>query len=129
MGVTASRTALISRAEFGSQNCWLPGSEKIRTFWPALNVPVFVAPTSSGSRLAAMPYYRYAFDPAALVPQPKPLPMPKETPLQRAQRYQAMLDGGLVRNRAELARALGCSRAWVTRVLGTGSQASCRLPA
>jgi hypothetical protein len=36
----------------------------------------------------------------------------------RAAVFQAMLDTGLVTSRAELARALGCSRAWVTRVLG-----------
>jgi biotin operon repressor len=29
-----------------------------------------------------------------------------------------MLDGGEVRSRADLARGLGCSRAWVTKVLG-----------
>ena len=97
--------------------CWLPGSEKIRTFRPALNVPVFIAPTASESPLSALSRLRYAFDPAALVPEPKPLPLPRETPFERARRYQAMLDAGLVKNRADLARALGCSRAWVTRVL------------
>ena len=97
----------------------LPGSENIRTFWPALNVPVFVAPTASGNPLLALPRFRYAFDPAALAPKPEPLPLPKETPFQCAQRYQGMLDAGQVSNRAELARALGCSRAWVTKVLGT----------
>ena len=108
----------------GFQNCWLPGSEKIRTFRPALNVPVFIAPTASSNRLAGMPYYRHAFDPEALIPEPEPVPLPTETPLQRACRYQAMLDAGLVSNRAELARALGCSRAWVTKVLGNA--AGCR---
>jgi biotin operon repressor len=33
-----------------------------------------------------------------------------------------MLDTGLVRSRAELARALGCSRAWVTKVLGSAAR-------
>ena len=70
--------------------------------------------------MSALPRFRYAFDPAALAPKPEPLPLPKETPFQRAQRYQAMLDTELVSNRAELARALGCSRAWVTKVLGRG---------
>jgi hypothetical protein len=101
-----------------SQRCWLPGSEKIRTFRPPLSVPVFIAPTASDSPMSALSRFRYAFDPAALVPDTKPLTLPRETPRERAQRYQAMLDTGLVSNRAELARTLGCSRAWVTRVLG-----------
>jgi len=46
--------------------------------------------------------------------------LPRETPRQRAHRDQALLAGGQVGNRAELARALDCSRAWVTKVLGTG---------
>ena len=50
------------------------------------------------------------------VPEPQPAPQP--TP-DRAALFQAMLDTGQVSNRAELARALGCSRAWVTKVLGT----------
>ena len=53
------------------------------------------------------------------VPEPVSEPEPKPD---RVAVFQAMLDTGLVSNRAELARALGCSRAWVTRVLG-------RLPA
>jgi hypothetical protein len=34
-----------------------------------------------------------------------------------------MLDCGQVRNRAELAHLLGCSRAWVTKVLATAAKA------
>jgi hypothetical protein len=49
------------------------------------------------------------------VPTPPLAPEPEPD---RAVLFQAMLDDGLVRNRAELARLLGCSRAWVTRVLG-----------
>jgi DNA invertase Pin-like site-specific DNA recombinase len=53
-----------------------------------------------------------------LLPEPpKPRPTQEPTP-DRAAVFQAMLDTGEVRNRAELARALGCSKAWVTRVLG-----------
>jgi hypothetical protein len=40
----------------------------------------------------------------------------------RTRRNQAMLDTEQVRNRAGLARALGCSRAWVTKVLGGGGE-------
>jgi hypothetical protein len=126
IGHTALLTALLRHVEFGSQNCWLPGSERTRTSRPALNVPVFIAPRASDNSPSALPRFRYAFDPAALLPKPKPLPAPRETPSQRAQRYQAMIDTGLVSNRAELARALGCSRAWVTKVLGPRSQRSAR---
>jgi len=48
---------------------------------------------------------------------PRPAPAPEPRP-DRIALFQAMLASGQVRNRAELARALGCSRAWVTKVLG-----------
>ena len=44
-------------------------------------------------------------------PAPQPLP-------DGAAVFQAMLDSGQAGSRAELARAPGCSRAWVTKVLG-----------
>jgi len=77
-------------------------------------VPLFVAlaPPANGRRTTHG--FRHALDPAALVPGPRSPPLPKETPVRRAHRYQGMLDTGLVSSRAELARALGCSRAWVT---------------
>ena len=61
---------------------------------------------------------RHAFVPDELLAE-LPIPKPRaETKRQRANRFQAMLDAGEARSRAELARLLGCSRAWVTRVLG-----------
>ena len=42
---------------------------------------------------------------------------PKVDRVARAQRWQAMIDGDLIRNRADLARHLGVSRARVTQVL------------
>ena len=41
----------------------------------------------------------------------------KPDPLSRACYYQSLLDGGVVKNRADLARYLGVSRARVTQVL------------
>jgi len=58
--------------------------------------------------------YAHAFTASALVPAPG---VPKETPLRRAKRFQAMLDSDQARNRADVARQLRCSRAWVTKVL------------
>lgn len=43
----------------------------------------------------------------------------KGDPEARAQRLQAMLDAGVVRNRAHLASVLGVSRARVTQILGS----------
>jgi hypothetical protein len=83
-----------------------------------VDVPVFVAPELPGNGRNGSPFYRHTFWADDLIPEPKPVVLPKETPYQRAHRFQTMLDTGLVTNRAELARALGCSRAWVTRVLG-----------
>ena len=63
---------------------------------------------------------RHAFLPDDLLteaPVSKPPPEPKPD---RAARFQQMIDSGVVGNRAELARLLGCSRAWVTKVLGGG---------
>ena len=42
---------------------------------------------------------------------------PRETPEQRAIRFHRMLQSGQVSSRSELARRLGCSRAWVTQAL------------
>ena len=55
-------------------------------------------------------------EPLLEVPNPPPAPEPKPD---RAAVFQAMLDTGQVRNRAELARLLGCSGAWLTKVLGS----------
>jgi hypothetical protein len=52
------------------------------------------------------------------VEAPSPPVAPEARP-DRAVLFQAMLDTGQASSRAELARLLGCSRAWVTRALGT----------
>jgi hypothetical protein len=47
-----------------------------------------------------------------------PLKPPRETKEERAARFQRLMDdNGWIR--AELARQLGVSRAWITKVLGT----------
>jgi len=43
----------------------------------------------------------------------------RETTEERRQRFQQLLDSGEANSRADLARKLGCSRAWVTKVLGS----------
>ena len=51
---------------------------------------------------------------------PKPTPKPqvlRGDPKARARRLQAMLDAGEVKNRAELARRFGLSRARITQIL------------
>ena len=51
---------------------------------------------------------------------PKPTPKPKVLrgdPQARARQLQAMLDAGEVKNKAELARRLGLSRARITQIL------------
>lgn len=46
-------------------------------------------------------------------------PQPKKRPSGRAILMRALLDAGVVRNRAELAQRFGVSRARVTQILGT----------
>jgi|AntRauTorckE6833_2_1112554.scaffolds.fasta_scaffold01035_6 hypothetical protein len=41
----------------------------------------------------------------------------KHSPTEQAKLYQNLLDSGKVKNRAEIARKFGVSRAWVTKVL------------
>ena len=56
-----------------------------------------------------------------LLPEVSTPPATPEPKPDRAVLFRALLDSGLVSNRAKLARALGCSRAWVTRVLRRAS--------
>jgi len=107
---------LLGLAEGSGCSDWLPEPEKIRTFRPPLNLPLFVASTSSDSGLSGR--LRHAFSAKEVLPKLGPDPTPRETPAQRAQRFQAMLDTGEAANRADIARIEGCSRAWVTKVLG-----------
>jgi hypothetical protein len=91
---------------------------RIRASQPPVNVGFYVAgPTGINGRLCHRPL-RHALLVHELpfeIPTP---PVPLQPKPDRAALFQAMLDSGLVRSRAELARALGCSRAWVTKVLG-----------
>ena len=62
----------------------------------------------------------HAFLPDELLTEP-PVQNPRSAAKpERRIIFQAMLDTGQARNRAEVARLLGCSRAWVTKVLGAG---------
>jgi len=61
---------------------------------------------------------RHAFLPEELIPELSGPTLAPEPRPDRAALFQAMLASGQARNRAELARLVGCSRAWVTRVLG-----------
>ena len=71
--------------------------------------------------------YRYAATIAALLPVPETSGIRNETPIGRAQRFQDMLQTGRAKNGADIARLLGCSRAWVTKVLAPGARAfACR---
>jgi hypothetical protein len=66
---------------------------------------------------------RYALLLDELAPQgPAPVPQPEPHP-DRPVLFQAVLDTGQVGTRAELARLLGRSRAWVTKVLATAAKA------
>ena len=89
-----------------------------------IDVPVFVAPASSGNGRSALPSYRHSFVADDLIPEPDLISPARETLAQRACRFQAMVDSGQAGSRAEVARMLGCSRAWVTRVLGRSANGS-----
>jgi hypothetical protein len=103
---------------------WLgsPRTLQIRTSGSAVNIGFYVAgPTGMRGRLCNRPL-RHALlldEPLPEIPKPPPAPEPKPD---RAALFRAMLAGGQVGSRAELARALGCSRAWVTKVLGSAKQ-------
>jgi len=62
-------------------------------FGPPLTSPLIASAPSGNGRLNA-PRFRHAFAAHDLVPEAKPVPVPKETLLKRAARFQAMLDTG-----------------------------------
>ncbi len=64
---------------------------------------------------------RHAFRPGEPLTQ-LPAQTPPERKPDRKALFQAMLDSGQARNRAELAQFLARSRAWVTKVLGAGAE-------
>jgi len=49
--------------------------------------------------------------------EPRLAVLPKESPAERAERFRRLMDSGQFRSQAELARALGCSQVWVSKVL------------
>lgn len=60
----------------------------------------------------------YPWKPISAIPKPqRKVRKPKPDRMRLAREYQAILDSGVVRTRAELARHLGVSRARVTQVL------------
>lgn len=65
-----------------------------------------------------------SFAPLVLVECGLPLTRPREqvvaieSPSERAERFRRLLASGRYRSQAELARELGCSQAWVSKVLG-----------
>lgn len=87
---------------------------EIRTSGVFLELAFYIRPDFGPNGRPDRRGYAHAFTAGALVPAPE---VRKETPLERARRFQAMLDSGRATNRADLARQLGCSRAWVTKVL------------
>ena len=91
---------------------WLPGPELIRTFLP---LSIFCSIAHSRKRR----FYRlcYGMSPTHAQLSLHERPASHDTSEERARRFQAMLDSGQASNRADLARLLGCSRAWVTKVL------------
>jgi hypothetical protein len=102
-----------------------PGSSrtlKIRTSALALDLAFYVGgPTGMNGRRRRRAL-RHTVEAAELLPEaPGPQRRPQRKP-DRAPVFQAMLDTGQARNRADLARLLGCSRAWVTKVLATSAE-------
>jgi hypothetical protein len=86
---------------------------------PVVDVPVFVSPAPRSNGRPRVTRYTHTFRAEDLIPGPEPSGLPRERPCQRTAHFQAMFDSGPVRNRADLARTLGCSRARVTKVLGS----------
>ena len=67
-------------------------------------------------RPARVPFF--AWTPVSGIPMPRNKPKePRYDRMKLAREYQALLDCGVVKTRAELARHLGVSRARVTQVL------------
>lgn len=99
---------------------WLPGSERIRTPRPVIELAFCMAAAFGQIGRPRMRTTTYAFRPAGLFTPQQPAQRARETPIQRARRFQAMIDSGEARSRADLASQLECSRAWVTKVLEAG---------
>ena len=79
-------------------------------------MPILVAPALPGNGRLGPPYYLHAFSAQYLMREPGPVP-PDGDPLQRARRFQPMLDTGQVRDAAELARPPARSGARMTTAL------------
>lgn len=61
---------------------------------------------------------RVALNRAGSLPAPDQKPAQTPTPSPRAEQMRALLNSGLVKNRAELARHFNLSRARITQILG-----------
>jgi len=85
---------------------------------PLANVGFYVAGATGMNGRLCHRAFPHALLLDELLPTSCTPPLAPEPTPDRAAILQAMLNTGHVRNRADLAGALGCSRAWVTRVLG-----------
>ena len=92
-----------------------PVTPKIQAF---LSVPIFCSVALQSKRCFFR--LRYARRPVAVqLPLGKATSPRREAVEERAQRFQSMIDSGEANSPAHLARLFGCSKAWVTKVLGT----------
>ena len=71
------------------------------------------------SRRNAAEFVLHYGSPPAVAPEPieSAAPCPRESPEERALRFQQMLESGEITTRADLARRLGVARSYVTQVL------------
>lgn len=100
------------------QECWLPVTLRIRT-----SLPVTIYCAIARQRRKRWFRLHLRDDPTLSNLSLRPeLQTRRETPEDRRQRFQGMLDSGEAESRAHLARKLGCSRAWVTKVLRANSE-------
>ncbi len=54
---------------------------------------------------------------------------PQESPAERAERFRRLLESGKYRSQSELAKALGCSQPWISKVLAKASERGPQGPA
>jgi len=104
--------------KFGFPSKLAPRDPPIQTFRPAVNIRLCLKPDFAPNGRPKGSGYHYGLTVRPLLPSPQSRKVRKKTPEERARQFQAMLDSGVVENRAQLARLLGCSGAWVTKVPG-----------
>ena len=101
---TLAEDALVTHCLANCPKPWLPGPPQIRTFAASLNVILYLKPDFAKNGRPERCGYRYAFAIEALPPTSELPRVREETPLERGRRFQAMLDSGQVKSRAELAK-------------------------